>query len=241
MVNGLTQEKHMSVDWQPLKVVIFDVDGTLYTQSRLRRKMLFSLLSYYFLRPWRLNELLILHHFRAEREKRAGIHCPDMENVQYTWCAEKGNFSARKVKEVVQYWMFDFPLRYIADCVYPGTRELFDSLRRMDIKIAIYSDYPANDKLKAMGLKADLVVSSTDSAIDRLKPDPAGLFHIVRQMNVLPQDCLFIGDRPELDGVCAEQAGMPCLIVEKKPFDQFDFFHKLLSELKMPLAKSYLI
>jgi phosphoglycolate phosphatase/putative hydrolase of the HAD superfamily len=111
----------------------------------------------------------------------------------------------------------------------------------MDIKIAIYSDYKAEDKLKAMGLKADLVVSSTDSDIDRLKPDPAGLFHIVRQMNVLPQDCLFIGDRPELDGVCAEQAGMPCLIVEKKPFDQFDFFHKLLSELKMPLAKSYLI
>ncbi len=241
MSNSVTPQNEMSIDWQRLKVVIFDVDGTLYSQSRLRKKMLFSLLSYYLTRPWRLNELLILHHFRADRENRAGIYCPDMENAQYTWCTEKGNFSAGQVKKVVQYWMFEYPLRYIADCTYPGIRELFAVLRRQEIKIAIYSDYQAKDKLKAMSLKADLVVSSTDPGIDRLKPDPAGLFRIVRQLKVLPQECLFIGDRPELDGVCAGHAGMPCLIVEKKPFDQFDFFQKLVARLNIPLAKSDLI
>ena len=237
MLNEITREKNSKIDWQHVKVVIFDVDGTLYTQSRLRKKMLYSLLSYYSLRPWRLNELLMLHHFRAEREKRAGIHCPDMENVQYSWCTDKGNFTAEQVRGVVQHWMFEFPLRYIHDCAYPGIRDFFASLRQQEIKIAIYSDYKAQDKLKAMGLKADLVVSSTDPEIDRLKPDPAGLLQIVRKLNVLPQDCLFIGDRPELDGICAERAGMPYLIVEKKPFDQFDFFHKLDSELNMLVTK----
>ena len=42
-----------------------------------------------------------------------------------------------------------------------------------------------------MGLQADLVVSSTDPEIDRLKPDPKGLLYICDHLGVSPADCLF--------------------------------------------------
>jgi phosphoglycolate phosphatase/putative hydrolase of the HAD superfamily len=230
--------KELHTDWNKTRVVIFDVDGTLYTQSKLRTKMLFALMAYYALRPWRLREMLILHHFRAERERRPRGEYTNLENAQYLWCAEKINYPVEKIKEVVDYWIFNFPLKYLRACVYPGAEAFFNSLRHHNILIAIYSDYKADSKLAAMNLKADLIVSSTDPDIDRLKPDPQGLRYITQKLNVTADECLFIGDRQELDGECAIKANMPYLIVDKKPFDQFDFFQKLNQALNKSNLKS---
>lgn len=227
----MQQEKISELDWAGVKAVIFDVDGTLYDQSRLRKKMLFSLLSYYMWRPWRIREMLMLSHFRTERERRAGQGSVDLERAQYDWCAENKGYPVHKLKEVVERWIFQHPIRYLAGCTYPGTQELFAVLRQKDIKIAIYSDYKAHDKLKAMGLVADLVVSSTDPDVNQLKPDPKGLLHTISQLGLTTKDCLFIGDRQEMDGDCALQAQVPYLIIEKKPFHQFDFYHKLTQTL----------
>jgi FMN phosphatase YigB (HAD superfamily) len=215
------------IQWHKIKAVIFDVDGTLYRQSKLRRRMLYDLLFHYALRPWQLQELRILQRFRVEREKRPGADEPDLENAQYAWCTDNGRIPVDKVKRVVNRWMFQHPNQYLLNCVYPGTQSFFDALRRQGIKIGIYSDYKAHDKLAAMGLAADVVVSSTDPEINRLKPAPDGLLYVAEKLGLTPSECLFIGDRQELDGVCAEQAGMPYLIVDKQPFDRFDFYRKL--------------
>jgi phosphoglycolate phosphatase/putative hydrolase of the HAD superfamily len=119
--------------------------------------------------------------------------------------------------------------------MYPGTASFFKTLQQNDKKIAVYSDYRAVDKLRSMGLHADLVVASTDPEIDRLKPDPTALFHIMDKLGVSPEECLFIGDRPELDGECAINANMPYLIVEKEPADQFNFYSQLETQIKTTL------
>ncbi|SMC00242.1 HAD-superfamily hydrolase, subfamily IA, variant 1 [Hymenobacter roseosalivarius DSM 11622] len=218
---------YRSIEWNAIKVVIFDVDGTLYTQSRLRKKMLYALLGYYAMRPWKANDLMILQRFRAEREKRAGYAGGNLEHAQYDWCIAKGGYSLSKVRQVVEQWMFTFPNPYLARCTYPGTHSFFAKLKSKGIKIAIYSDYKAHAKMQAMGLKADLIVSSTDPEIDRLKPDPTGLQYIAEKLQVQPQECLFIGDRQEMDGECAVRAGMPYLILGKKPFHSFNFYQQL--------------
>jgi FMN phosphatase YigB (HAD superfamily) len=219
------------LDWNTIKAVIFDVDGTLYAQSKLRRRMLYDLLGYYTLRPWRLQEMLLLRRFRAEREKRPGHQGPNLESAQYAWCADNSRFSVAQVRSVVDRWMFRHPNQYLGSCAYPGAQSFFDALRQQGIKIGIYSDYPAHDKLVALGLQADIVVSSTDPEIDQLKPNPKGLLHIVAALGLAPTECLFVGDRPELDGLCAERAGMPYLIVPRQPFDQFTFYHDLARTL----------
>ena len=211
------------------KAVIFDVDGTLYRQRPLRQKMLLALLGHYARRPWRWRELQMLSRFRAEREKRPGAVGPDLENAQYTW----GGYPAAQVRPVVQRWIFDYPNQYLAACAYPGVADFFAALRRQGIKIGVYSDYPAQAKLAALGLTADVVVSSTDAAVDRLKPDPAGLLHAARQLGVAPADCLFIGDRPELDGECARRAQVPFLLVNQEPA-ALPFYQLLANQLAAP-------
>lgn len=220
-----------AIDWTRTKAVIFDVDGTLYAQSKLRRRMLYDLLGYYALRPWRLPELLLLRRFRAEREKRPGHQGPDLENAQYAWCVANSRFTVAQVRAVVGRWMFHHPNQYLGRCAYPGAGAFFEALRQRGIKIGIYSDYPAHDKLLALGLRADLVVSSTDPEIDQLKPNPRGLLHLAAALGLAPAECLFVGDRPELDGACAEQAGMPWLLVPRQPFNQFAFYHDLTRTL----------
>lgn len=218
----------MNVDWSKVKVVIFDVDGTLYNQSSLRKKMGRNLIGHYLLRPWSAYDLQIIRVFRKERELMNFNPVKNIAEAQYSICADKIKAPTATVKKVVEKWMHQVPLKYLKACSFPGIQDFFNSLRKHDIKIAIYSDYPAVEKLQAMGLVADLVVASTDTAVDALKPDPAGLNYIMKQFDVVAEDCLLIGDRDELDGECARKAGMQYYILTSQ--DKRSGFYKLLAQ-----------
>lgn len=206
-----------NISFNDLELVIFDVDGTLYNQSLLRKKMLFSLASYFLFRPWKISELQILYHFRKEREKKAGFSGPDLAEQQYLWCQKKVNKPIEKIKEIVNKWIFNIPMQFLRECSYPGIHFFFDTLTRKNIRIAIYSDYNSLDKLNTLGLHGDLLVSSTDANINAMKPNSKGLNFIKSKLNVSDgSKCLFFGDRIELDGECAENAQIPFFLVERK-------------------------
>ncbi|EMR01858.1 HAD family hydrolase [Cesiribacter andamanensis] len=223
----------MTFDWNTIDVVIFDVDGTLYNQSRLRRQMTRSLLSHYALRPWQAYDLQVIRIFRKEREKMCLDQVSNLEEAQYQRCAQKINVAPQKVKQIISKWMYQAPLPHLQACSYPGIQMFFNAMKKRGIKIAIYSDYPATDKLAAMGLEADLVVASTDESIDALKPNPAGLSYILTTFNTTPERCLFFGDRDELDGACARQAGMPYYILTETD-KQTNFYSALAESVATP-------
>lgn len=212
-----------------LKLVIFDVDGTLYSQSKLRNKMIRALLGYYIVRPWSVKELLIIYHFRKERELKAGFEGDDLYNQQFEWCAAKMKVPVEKVKAVINKWIFEFPNKYLADCMYPDVKDAFETLRGQQILIAIYSDYDAEEKIRHMNLFADLFISSTDSAINAMKPSPKGLNYIIEKFEMPNKaHCIFIGDRIELDGKCAMEAHVPFILAEKELLSRN--FYKTLSK-----------
>lgn len=216
-----------------LKLVIFDVDGTLYHQKQLRRRMLFAILSYYIVRPWRFKEILLLYHFRKEREKRIGFEAKDLEEEQYVWCVSKTSLPVKQMKAVIDKWMFNYPNQFLKKYMYPGVHAFFEALQKRGILTAIYSDYPADKKLEAMGLTANLIISSTDPAINALKPQPKGITHILEQFNITQKEtCLFIGDRDELDGACARSAGVNFLLIDK-PKPNTNFYQLLSNKLSL--------
>lgn len=217
--------------WQDLQLVVFDVDGTLYQQSKLRKIMFFRLISWYIFRPWRYREILILYSFRKEREKKAGYHSNNLEEEQYNWCAEKTGCKPEEVKKVVNYWMFEMPNKYLLKCRYPGIDSFVYNLKYRGIKTAILSDYNSLDKLKKMQIEVDLQVSATDPMVNSLKPMPDGLNLILFEMKIYDKKkCLFIGDRLELDGECARRAQVPFLLVDEINARN-DFYHILVKEL----------
>lgn len=198
------------------KAIIFDVDGTLYDQSKLRLSMVREMLACVLRQPGRIAELRILRHFRRMRRKHAAEAASNLESRQYVWAAQAAGVSPEKVREVVKEWMFERPLAYLRSCRYPGAQALFSQFQRQGIPIGVFSDYPAPDKLQALGLTAQVIVSATCVEVNRLKPDPTGLLVAAAKLGFQAPECLFIGDQEAKDGECARRAGMPYLILASR-------------------------
>jgi FMN phosphatase YigB (HAD superfamily) len=79
----------------------------------------------------------------------------------------------------------------------------------------VFSDYPANEKLNAMGIYDyfDAVSCAQDKDIHQFKPNPRGLHTVLEQLGVLPWEAIYIGDRPQIDGIAADRSGMDWIII----------------------------
>lgn len=200
----------------PLKAVIFDLDGTLYDQRKMRRRMLFEMFCSCLRHPASIGDIKVLSDFRKAREQHSSRISVDIESRQFEWGAQRSNVSPERVRCVVDDWIFQRPLKHMPVCRFPGVREFFSTLENAGIRIGVFSDYPAREKLNALGLEADVLVSATDRDVDRLKPDPKGLLATAAKLRTPIRECLFIGDRDDKDGECARRAGMQYIIMNRK-------------------------
>ena len=195
------------LNWNDIDLVVFDVDGTLYDQRRLHLTMVRRLLA----ATWRtrsLDTLLTMRTFRKVREALGDRPQADFMRQ---------------------------PLPLLAGCRYPHVDALFAGLRSAGKLIAVFSDYPATDKLAVLGLQAAPVVCAADAAVARLKPDPAGLLAILRHAGVDARRALMIGDRIDCDGVAASRAGMRALIRSSRPHPDYGTFRAYDDPVFRPL------
>ncbi|MBB3302812.1 putative hydrolase of the HAD superfamily [Rhizobium sp. BK077] len=205
-----------NVDWGSVRFVVFDVDGTLYNQRRLRLRMAGEMIADA-LASGCLTNLRVLRAYRSLRET---VGEEEIDNFQASLMARtvaRTGQPTERIEAIVSEWIERRPLAHIASCRYRGVVELFAALRRQNKAIGIYSDYPAGQKLQQMTLSADFVVASTDPDIGILKPDPRGLQILMQRAGVSPAQTVLIGDRPERDGLAARRAGVLPLIRSHRP------------------------
>lgn len=191
----------------PPEAVVFDVDGTLYRQAGLRRRMLVDLLAAALASRQGRRDLRILKRFREDRERLPSLVRSGFEEEQYRVPAESLGIPPARVREAVERWIHVRPLRHLRKHRTPGIAEWMDSLRSRGVRIGVYSDYPARDKLEALGLTADAVVDSADPRVDALKPDPRGLLLVLELLGAHAARAIYVGDRDDRDRPCAESAG----------------------------------
>ena len=159
-------------DWEDIQLVVFDVDGTLYSQRRLHIRMARDLLLHAVRkRDWK--PVSVLRTYRRIREGLAEEEAGDFEASAIARASALEGCPAETVRAIVAEWVLRRPLPYLALCRYPGVIELFACLRRKNKTIRILSDYPARAKLAALGLAADLIVSAADAGIGLLEAAPA--------------------------------------------------------------------
>jgi FMN phosphatase YigB (HAD superfamily) len=213
----------IQIEWPRCRLVIFDVDGTLYDQRRLRARIALSI-AREAVRTHDLSFFHVIRTFRRLREQFAEEERADFEKHLFEATARTCNCSEVFARRVVDDWIIHRPLLFLRACMFPHTAALFDAIRASGRKIAVLSDYPAADKLTVMGLTADIVVSANDPKVAVLKPNPRGLLHIMKTADMSPEECLFIGDRFERDGEAAERAKMSVLIRSTATHARFTTF-----------------
>jgi phosphoglycolate phosphatase/putative hydrolase of the HAD superfamily len=150
----------------------------------------------------------------------SGPYGEPLESYQYRIPADALGIDPQHVRQVVSRWIHQEPLPYLKACKYPEVDSFLQGLSARGISYTFYSDYPLQEKLRAMEIPFNNAFSSEDAEIDRMKPDPAGLEYIRGLYGLEPVQCLMIGDRHEKDGKCAQAASMPFLIIDQSD-DQF--------------------
>lgn len=219
------------IHWERMRAVLFDVDGTLYCQKCMRWRMAMELGRGLLTGRITPRQVHMLSAFRRNREHLSRSLAVDVTERQFTDIAARFTVSPELVRGLVEDWMLRNPLRHLAACRFDGLRDFIDGCRARGLAIGVLSDYPAEEKLCALGVEADLIVVATDPGIGRLKPEPTGLMMMLERMGLTAEQALYIGDRDEVDGEVARKAGMTYLIIGRRgQFQSYRSLTGLLSE-----------
>lgn len=188
----------------PIKAIIFDLDGTLYSLALRRLRM--SLL-------WR--DLRMLRHLNGVRRWLRTRSFSDAEELHDGFCEELARRAGVSRQEAHVWYndrFFESFIKMLAGParLRPGLIELLTRLRCKGVKLAVVSDFGfVRERLDALGIPVD-VFDDVRSAEDfgELKPSPKALTALAGKWNIEPGSVAVVGDRFDLDGICAQAAGM---------------------------------
>lgn len=205
-----------NADASPIRGVLFDVDGTLYYQAPVRIAVVSLLLIQHVFTPGRLPRLLqIVSKYRRAQEslRKDAVHDP--WNAQLMRTALSTGASPSEVLHVVQEWFETKPLPMISVFRRRGLIEVLQSMRQDGLVVGVFSDYPAAKKLEALGVShlVATIVSASDPGVYGFKPVTNGFAVAAEKMGLRPEQIIYIGDRPEVDGLGAKEAGMQTAIL----------------------------
>jgi len=223
-----------SVDWTAVDAVIFDVDGTLFDNTRVRRHLQVRLLRHLLTRRSGWRDVRTVLRFRRTRERLALAEVDDIGRRQYADVASDLGLSANEIKAIVSRWIYQEALAFVPRYAMHGAERFIVQLRELGIRTGVFSDNPAAGKLTALGIKADIVRDASAADIGRLKPHPGGFIRVAQLLEVAPHRCLIIGDRDDRDGAAARRGGFMFLKkVSKNPRSfEFSCYDELIGELE---------
>ncbi len=187
---------------------LVDLDGTLYHSWPVKLLMGLELL----FSGW--GAFPSLFCFRKEHERQRQVSQGGERSAysrQLAETARRAKLDPGQLESLVDSWMVQRPARYLRFFVRRGLLEEIEAFKASGGKTALVSDYPAQAKLRALGVLElfDVVVANGEEmSLSRLKPWPDGYLLAAERLGVAAAECLVIGDREDADGLAARRAGM---------------------------------
>jgi HAD superfamily hydrolase (TIGR01549 family) len=204
-----------------IKAFIFDVDGTLYQQGKLHKLIIIRIIKYFFTNPVSAIEAIVsILSYRYSLEKLRSMKSIDglLVEKQLEIASDVCFLKINKIKHHIVRWMEIEPFNLFHKAKYPFSDLFFSEAKKRGYKLAVLSDYPINNKLVALGWKYlfDMELSSQDININKLKPNPDGMNHIINMFGLTPEEVIYVGDRYDIDTETAYNAGVECIIIGNK-------------------------
>ncbi len=196
--------------------IIFDVDGTLYDQKKLRRAMSVRLISECLRNPREgLRAIRLIDAYREAHESLREKITDQLELQQLDIACKETGINREEADRIVRMFFQTVPLTYLLRYRRADLPDFLKKAQEQKIKLGIVSDYPAQKKLEAMEVHQyfNVVLSSTDPEVNRLKPDPKGLQLCMDRLGVHAEKTIYVGDRMDTDAKCAYQANVHPVIL----------------------------
>lgn len=137
---------------------------------------------------------------------------PKIETEKFKYLAGDGarNLIKRSLKLSLPSWSKEFEDKFFSEysaaydadfmklCkIYEGIPELLTVLKAKNIKLTILTNKPHNIAVKTIETlfgknTFDIVLGQQENF--PIKPDPKGAFQIINELNLIANDCIYIGD-----------------------------------------------
>ncbi|MBQ0050623.1 MAG: HAD family hydrolase [Treponema sp.] len=188
-----------------IKVVAFDIDGTLYASWDL----------YFRLIPYVLRHLkFYLHYNKVRNILHRTAPLPDFYEYQARLLAEEMNTSAAEAKQMIKDIVYDgLKPKFQKIKPFKHVEETFKLLKEKGYRIALLSDFPPEQKGDIWGLipYCDLILGTEE--IGALKPSKYPFGTMAMALEVEPKEILYVGNSIRYDVLGSLNAGMKAALI----------------------------
>jgi putative hydrolase of the HAD superfamily len=184
-----------------IKVIIFDLDDTLY-EDRTFVKSGFEAVSKYVKKNFGINKKGFFKVLLDIFKKEGRGHVFDI-------ALQKNNLYNKKlVDKLVKVYRSHKPNIKL----YPGVKKLLKSLKKR-YKLALITDglgYVQRNKVKALNIEKyfNLIIYTDDRGQKKSKPHPYSFKKVLNHFEIKPKEAICIGDDPHKDFIGAKKLGI---------------------------------
>uniref|UniRef100_A0A7C4TD41 HAD family hydrolase n=1 Tax=candidate division WOR-3 bacterium TaxID=2052148 RepID=A0A7C4TD41_UNCW3 len=198
----LDKEIKMIIMEKMIKVILFDLDGTLYKSSEVYQKFAeAAYFTYAKIKKTTIEEAKeVLEKRREEMKKEKGYAVP------YTLALLEFGIS-------IEQWHRENIAYFNAGDYLMKDEKLRGALIKLKekCKLGVFTNnnrIQTERILKAIGVEEIFDYIFTYESFNLIKPDPEIFKLVVKRLNARPEECLMVGDRYYVDLVPAKEQGM---------------------------------
>lgn len=183
-----------------VKVIAFDIDGTMYANWRL----------YIQLVPYVLKNLTF---FLKYAKVRSLLHrtapLGDFYEYQARLLALELKIDREKAKQMIEETVYKGLTKYLKRVKpFAHLEETLKSFREAGFRLAILSDFPPSQKGDLWGMENLFEVICGSESLGALKPSKYTFGLLAAKLNVPPSEILYVGNSINSDIKGASKAGM---------------------------------
>ncbi len=189
-----------------IKVIAFDIDGTLYPAYRLNVRIV----GHFF-----ANALHFLHFGLIRRQLRRTAPLGDLFEYQARLLGERIKMSSGEAMKLLDDMAYTGLAKYFKTIKpFKDVPETFAKLKEAGYRLALLSDFPPEQKGDLWGLKPYCEKILSTEKIGALKPSKYPFGVLAMELGVKPEEILYVGNNVKYDVYGAKNAGMKTAYLE---------------------------
>jgi putative hydrolase of the HAD superfamily len=200
-----------------IKAAAFDLDGTLYPNYRLYRRLLPFLL----MRPVFYAAFNQARHRLHSPEWTETVPLPDSSfyDEQASLMAEILRQKPKLVREKAERLIYaGWDSLFSGVKPFPHVRETLAAFREAGLRLAVLSDFPPGRKISLLGLDSFFEVVLSTEETGRLKPSRVPFAALSKALNLEAPEILYVGNSLRYDAAGARLAGMKTALIKRSVF-----------------------